>query len=67
YDLYGRREDREPVCLNLPYASLDHHPEYENRIESVKANYAGMVTMVDTWFGRLVDTLDRLRLKDRTL
>ena len=26
-----------------------------------------MVTMVDTWFGRLVDTIDRLRLKDHTL
>ncbi len=67
YDLYGSREDREPVCLNLPYASLDEHPDYEDRIESVKANYAGMVTMVDTWFGRLVDTLDRLDLTDRTL
>ena len=34
---------------------------------SVRANYAGLVTLVDTWFGRLVDTIDRLGLKDNTL
>ncbi len=67
YDLYGRREDREPICLTVPYASLDLHPDYEDRIESVKGNYAGLVTMVDTWFGKLVDTVDKLGLKESTL
>lgn len=51
----------------MPYASLDQHPDYENRIESIKANYAGMITMVDTWFGKLIDTIDRLRLREQTL
>jgi arylsulfatase A-like enzyme len=67
YDLYGRRDEREPICLNVPYASLDQHPDYENRIESIKANYAGMITMVDTWFGKLIDTIDRLRLREQTM
>ena len=66
YDLYGKREDREPVCLNLPYGSLNDE-ELEERLPSVKANYAGLVTLVDTWFGRLVDTIDRLGLRENTL
>ena len=40
YDLYGSREDREPICLNLPYGSLKDE-ELEARLPSVKANYAG--------------------------
>ena len=66
YDLYGSREDREPICLNLPYGSLKDE-ELEERLPSVKANYAGLVTLVDTWFGRLVDTIDRLGLRENTL
>ncbi len=66
YDLYGRREDREPVLLNLPYRPLDDEA-VEARLESVKANYAGLVTLVDTWFGKLVGTIDRLGLKESTL
>ena len=66
YDLYGSREDREPICLNLPYGSLKDE-ELDKRIPSVKANYAGLVTLVDTWFGRLIDTIDRLGLRDNTL
>ena len=66
YDLYGSREDREPICLNLPYGSLKDD-ELEARLPSVKANYAGLVTLVDTWFGRLVDTIDRLGLRENTL
>lgn len=67
YDLYGRREDREPICLTLPYGPLDRHPEFEDRLPSIKANYAGLVTMVDAWFGKLIDTIDRLGLGGNTL
>ena len=67
YDLYGRRQDREPICITVPYGPLDRAPEYEERLTSIKANYAGLVTMVDTWFGKLLDTIDRLRLCEDTL
>ena len=67
YDLYGSRAEREPICLGVPYASLADHPETEERLPSVRANYAGLVTMVDTWFGRLIDTVDRLGLCENTL
>ena len=66
YDLYGRREDREPILLNLPYRPLDDEA-VEARLASVRANYAGLITLVDTWFGKLVETIDRLGLGESTL
>lgn len=68
YDLYARRDMREPIWLTVPYGPLlDQNPELETSLESLKANYAGLVTLVDTWFGRLMQTLDNLKLRDRTL
>ena len=67
YDLYGSRDEREPVWLTVPYGSLDGHPDVEAGLPSIRANYAGLVTMVDCWFGRLLDTLDRLVLTENTL
>ena len=68
YDLYAGRDIREPIWLTVPYGPLlDQNPELERSLESLKANYAGLVTLVDTWFGRLMQTLDSLRLRDRTL
>jgi len=67
YDLYGSREEREPMCLTVPYGPLDRHPDLEDRLPSIRANYAGLATMVDAWFGKLMDTLDRLGLRENTL
>lgn len=68
YDLYASRDVREPIWLTVPYGPLlDQNPELEQSLESLKANYAGLVTLVDTWFGRLMQTLDNLKLRDRTL
>ena len=58
YDLYGSRADREPICLSAAYGP--YADDYADRIPSIRANYAGLVTMVDTWFGRLLETVDRL-------
>lgn len=67
YDLYESRNKREPICITVPYGPLHLNPEIEERLPSIRANYAGLVTLVDTWFGRLVDTIDRLGLKEKTL
>ena len=68
YDLYASRDVREPIWLTVPYGPLlEQNPELETSLESLKANYAGLVTLVDTWFGRLMQTLDNLKLRDRTL
>ena len=65
YDLYGSRAEREPVCLTAAYGPFADR--YDDRIPSIRANYAGLVTMVDAWFGRLLDTVDQLGLQDNTL
>lgn len=67
FDLYGDRAHREPICLTLPYAPVAQHADYEQRLPSVRAEYAGLVTMVDHWFGQLLDTIDRMQLTSRTL
>ena len=67
YDLYGSREEREPIWITVPYGPIARNPEIEMSLPSIRANYAGLVTMVDTWFGKLIDTIDRLGLKENTL
>ncbi|MEZ4861570.1 MAG: sulfatase [Caldilineaceae bacterium] len=67
YDLYESRAKREPICITVPYGPLHLNPEIEARLPSIRANYAGLVTLVDTWFGKLIDTIDRLGLKENTL
>jgi arylsulfatase A-like enzyme len=67
YDLYGRREDREPLWITVPYEPLRDNPELEKGLVSLRANYAGLVTMVDTWVGRLLDTVERVGLAENTL
>jgi len=67
YDLYGDRAEREPMPLTVPYGPISKAPMMEKLLPTLKANYAGLVTMVDRWFGELVRTIDRLGLKDNTL
>jgi arylsulfatase A-like enzyme len=67
YDLYGRREDREPICITVPYGLLSRAPAYRECLPSIRANYAGLVTLVDTWFGKLLAAIDRLSLRGNTV
>lgn len=36
-------------------------------LKQIRARYAGEVTLVDTWFGRLLETLERLGILDEVL
>jgi len=43
------------------------HPEYTPaQIAHIRAQYAGKVTMADTWLGKVLDQFDRLKLWDNT-
>jgi arylsulfatase A-like enzyme len=52
-ELYDPGDGREQVIS--PYAEVDLAPDLLRR---TRANYAGLVTMVDRWFGHLVYALD---------
>lgn len=65
YNLYGSPGDRDPICLSAAYGPFAS--DYADRLPSIRANYAGLVTMLDTWFGRLLDTVDSLGLRNNTL
>lgn len=66
YELYGKLEDRIPLPLNTHYGPISQNPEFEPYIPTLRANYSGLVTMVDRWFGKLLDTIDGLGLRDNT-
>ena len=53
---------------NIIYPRYGHW-EYmsDSELRRVRALYAGEVTMVDTWFGELLETVDRLGLKEETM
>ena len=67
YDRYGSRAEREPMWLAVPYGPLAQVPDLEPQLRSVRANYAGLVTMVDHWCGLLLDTIERLGMAEQTL
>ena len=67
YDLYGTREQREPICITVPYGRVKEGSVVERQLPSIRANYAGLCSLVDAWFGKLLDALDRLALADSTL
>ena len=39
----------------------------DRELQHIRARYAGEVTMVDTWFGRLIDKLSNLGILDETV
>jgi len=47
------------------YGRCDYMTEAE--LKRVRALYAGEVTMVDTWVGQLIDTTERLGIRENTL
>lgn len=63
-DLYDPSYQGEEVIYPL-YAPCDFLSESE--LKHVRALYAGEVTMVDRWVGRLLDRIDDLGLRDDTV
>ncbi len=69
--LYADPTERERFSLWPPYQNVSQLRAYlaqasPEEIAFVRTQYAAKVTMVDHWFGRLLDTLDQLNLWDDT-
>jgi len=65
--------DEDPLDPDLPvwpyYGRVDEGQAAltERELSFVRSQFAGKVTMVDRWFGRLLDTLDDLGAWDETM
>ena len=75
YELYADPAYRGLTRSHVKYASRSEQAMVagwdafmtDEQIADIVAHYSGMVTEVDTWFGRLVDKLDELELSANTV
>jgi len=66
YRLYGARECGGRRIVHCGYGPADRFGYTEEEIAYVEAQYCGLTTLVDTWFGKLIDKLDALGLSENT-
>ena len=67
YDMYRDPGYRGKTRLTVAYSTLHQNPIPEAGLQDIRAHYSGLVTMVDTWFGRLMDKLEETGKKEETL
>ncbi len=68
--MYTDENPRDPELVNWPYyGRIDQGQSQltERQVAFVRAQYAGKLTMIDRWFGRVLDKLDQLKLWDNTM
>jgi len=66
YRLYGDPDYDGTRIVHCKYGPADQFGYTAAEIAYVKAQYSGLVTLVDTWFGKLMAKLTELRLADNT-
>jgi len=58
----------EPILpFKTPYSKVEDLEVTEEQVEQVRELYAGELTYIDSWIGRLLNLLDDLRLADKTV
>lgn len=68
--MYTDEDPRDPTLTNWPYyGRIDNGQSElsERQVAFVRAQFAGKITMVDRYFGKLLDKLDALQLWDNTM
>ena len=59
--MYTDEDPTDPELVHWPaYATLADQGMTDRQLAFVQSQFAGKVTMVDRWFGRVLDRLDRL-------
>ena len=66
YRMYGDPDYQGRRIVHCRYGSADEFGYTEDELRYVEAQYCALTTMVDAWFGKLMDKLDQLRLSDNT-
>jgi len=66
--MYTDEDPTDPEMVHWPdYASVEEQGLTDRQLEFVVSQFAGKVTMVDRWFGRVLDRLDRQNAWDDTV
>jgi arylsulfatase A-like enzyme len=65
YERYANPTYDGRTILHAPYDALETFGT-EAELEDIVAHYSGLVTLVDTWFGKLMTKLESLGLSDNT-
>jgi len=66
YRLYGDPDYNGRRIVHCKYGPAQNSGYSEQEIAYIKAQYCGLVTLVDTWFGKFIKKLDDLGLSDNT-
>lgn len=65
YERYADPTYTGRTILHAPYDALETFGTPEE-LRDIIAHYSGLVTLMDTWFGKLMTRLDQLGLRDNT-
>ena len=66
YNLYGPADYDGRRIVHCRYGSADRFGYTPEELSFVEAQYCGLVSLVDTWFGKFLAKLDALDLADNT-
>jgi arylsulfatase A-like enzyme len=65
---FKEREGVEPILpFKTPYSKVEDLDVTDDQIQQVRELYAGELTYIDAWIGRLLNLLDDLKLADSTV
>jgi arylsulfatase A-like enzyme len=67
YEMYADPDYDGPTIPHPRYQPMDEQGIDEPMLADLVAHYSGLVTLLDTWFGMFIDTLERLDLLDNTM
>jgi arylsulfatase A-like enzyme len=67
YEMYADPHYDGPTIPHARYQAMQQQGLDEAMLADLVAHYSGLVTLVDTWFGMFMDTLERLDLLDNTM
>lgn len=67
HQLYADPSYDGPTIVHVSYTTREEQGIDDDATADIIAHYSGLVTLTDTWFGMMMDKLDRLGLTDNTL
>ncbi len=67
YEMYADPNYQGRTIIHTKYTTKSAQGLSDDELANIVAHYSGLVSLVDTWFGMLMDKLQRLGLADNTV